>query len=63
MIKGQMRKKGPEMARLSEQEVNAALDLLNRLADEVEAEHPDLEDEQVACDLLGARAPPLDSPG
>lgn len=43
------------MARLSEQEVNAALDLLNRLADEVQAEHPDLDDEDVAAELLGAR--------
>jgi hypothetical protein len=32
MITVQMRKKGSEMARLSEQEVNAALELLNRLA-------------------------------
>ena len=40
---------------VTEQEVNAALDLLDRLADEVQADHPDLEDEQEACDLLGAR--------
>ena len=43
------------MARLSEQEVNAALDLLNRLADEVQAEHPDLDDEHVAAALLVPR--------
>jgi hypothetical protein len=47
---------------VTEQEVNAALDLLDCLADEVQAEHPDLEDEQEACDLLGARIAQLPAP-